>query len=110
MARDRELEELVLDDLGPLPGLSEKPMFGGLAWILDGHLLCAVSDKGIMVRLGKGNDDWALEHEGVSRMVMSRGSMPGWVRAGTETCADEALRRRLLDAAVTFVGTLPPKS
>ena len=110
MARDRELEQLVVDDLGPLPGLSEKAMFGGLAWMLDGHLLCAVSHAGIMVRLGKGNDGWALELDGVSQMVMARGNMPGWVRAGREACADEDLRRRLLDVAVTFVGSLPPKT
>ena len=110
MARDRELEELVLDDLGPLPGLSEKPMFGGLAWMLDGHLLCAARDVGLMVRLGKGNDGWALEHDGIGQVVMSRGGMPGWVRAGPDACADAGLRRRLLDAAVTFVGSLPPKA
>ena len=31
MARDRGLEELILDDIGSLPGLSDKKMFGGLA-------------------------------------------------------------------------------
>ena len=107
--RDRGLEELVLDDLGPLPGLSEKPMFGGLVWLLDGNMLCAVSDKGVMVRLGKDHDAWALALPDVAPMVMSGRSMPGWVRAGLDASADDDRRKRLLDAAVTFVGTLPPK-
>ena len=109
MARDPGLEELVREDLGDRPGLSEKPMFGGLAWLLDGHLLCGARDVGLMVRLGKGNDGWALELPDVEPMVMSGRQMSGWVRAGLDTCADDDLRRRLLDAAVTFVRTLPPK-
>jgi hypothetical protein len=107
--RDPGLEELVVEDLGALPGLSEKKMFGGLAWMLDGHLLCAASEKGIMVRLGKGNDAWALEEPDVAVMVMQGRTMSGWIRAGLDACADDDLRKRLLDKAIAFVATLPPK-
>jgi hypothetical protein len=109
MARDRGLEELILDDIGSLPGLGDKKMFGGLAWMLDGHLLCGARDVGMMVRLGKGNDGWALDLPDVAPMVMSGKQMPGWVRAGPDACADDDLRKRLLDAAIAFVRTLPPK-
>jgi TfoX N-terminal domain len=109
MARDRGLEELILDDIGALPGLSDKKMFGGLAWMLDGHLLCGARDVGMMVRLGKGNDGWALDLPDVALMVMSGKQMPGWVRAGPDACADDETRKRLLDAAIAFVRTLPPK-
>lgn len=109
MARDPGLEELVREDLGDRPGLSEKPMFGGLVWLLDGHMLCGARDVGLMVRLGKDNDEWALELDDVAPMIMSGREMGGWVRAGLDTCADDELRRRLLDAAVAFVRTLPPK-
>ena len=110
MARDRGLEELVRTDLGDRPGLTEKPMFGGLAFMLDGHLLCAASDRGTMMRLGKGQDGWALQHQDVSPMVMQDREMPGWVRAGHDASADDELRQRLLTAAVAFVATLPPKA
>jgi hypothetical protein len=109
MARDRGLEELILDDIGSLPDLSDKKMFGGLAWMLDGHLLCGARDVGMMVRLGKGNDGWALNLPDVAPMIMSGKQMPGWVRAGPDACADDDLRKRLLDAAIAFVRTLPPK-
>ena len=109
MARDRGLEEVILEDIGSLPGLSDKKMFGGLAWMLDGHLLCGARDVGMMVRLGKDNDAWALALPDVAPMVMSGRQMSGWVRAGTDACADDETRRRLLDAAVAFVRTLPPK-
>lgn len=107
--RDPGLEELILEDLGALPDLTEKKMFGGLAWMLDGHLLCGARDVGMMVRLGKGNDSWALEHTDIEPMVMQGRSMQGWVRAGLDACADDTLRKRLLDAAVAFVRTLPAK-
>ena len=109
MARDAGLEELVWEDLGGLSGLTTKVMFGGLAWLLDGHLLCGARDIGLMARLGKGNDGWALEQPDIESMVMSGRQMSGWVRAGLDTCADDELRKRLLDAAVAFVRTLPPK-
>ncbi|MDB5530618.1 MAG: cold-shock domain family protein-related protein [Devosia sp.] len=109
MARDRGLEELILDDLGDLPGLTSKPMFGGLAWMLDGHLLCGARDVGLMVRLGKGNDGWAVALDDVGPMVMAGREMSGWVRAGLDACADDDVRKRLLDAALAFVRTLPPK-
>ncbi|MDK1375067.1 MULTISPECIES: TfoX/Sxy family protein [unclassified Sinorhizobium] len=109
MARDAGLEELVRQDLGERPGLSEKPMFGGLAFLLNGNLLCGAREDGMLARLGKGNDDWALALPGIVQMVMGERRMHGWVRAGAEAYGDDALRRRLLDAAKGYVETLPPK-
>ena len=54
MARDWLLEEMVREALGDTPGIGEKAMFGGLCWLLDGHMLCTASQKGMMARLGKG--------------------------------------------------------
>jgi hypothetical protein len=109
MARDPGLEELVREVLGTEPGLDEKPMFGGLAWLLHGNLLCGARVDRMLVRLGKGNDGWALEQPDVAPMTMQGRPMPGWVRAGATAFGDDALRRRLLDAALTFVRSLPPK-
>nr|WP_245181330.1 TfoX/Sxy family protein [Sinorhizobium mexicanum] len=100
---------MVRQDLGERPGLSEKPMFGGLAFLLNGNLLCGAREDGMLARLGKGNDDWALALPGIVQMVMGERRMHGWVRAGAEAYGDDALRRRLLDAATGFVETLPPK-
>ncbi|KGM34842.1 TfoX/Sxy family protein [Inquilinus limosus] len=109
MARDPGLEELVREALGEEPGLDEKRMFGGLAWLLHGNLLCGARVDSMLVRLGKGNDGWALQQPDVAAMVMQGRAMPGWVRAGAAAYGDDALRRRLLDAALAFVRTLPPK-
>jgi hypothetical protein len=47
-------------------------MFGGRAWLLNGNLLCGARDDGMLARLGKDNEDWALQLKGVVPM-MSRG-------------------------------------
>jgi hypothetical protein len=52
------LEELLRECLQAEPGLTE--MFGGRAWLLNGNLLCGARDDGMLARLGKGNEDWAL--------------------------------------------------
>lgn len=109
MARDPGLEELLREKLGPLPGLSERPMFGGLALLLDGHLLCAARDDGLLIRLGKDRDGWALGLTGIAPMVQARRPMTGWVWAREEAYGDDALRARLIAAALEFVATLPPR-
>ncbi len=110
MARDYGLEEVIREDLGLIPGLAEKPMFGGLAWLLGGHLLCGARDDGLLIRLGKGNDAWALEIEGIRPMTSGRRAMTGWVRAEALAFGDDAIRARLIAESLAFVRSLPPKS
>lgn len=109
MSRDTGLEELIRQEVGARDGVSEKPMFGGLAFLLDGKLLCGARNDGMLVRLGKGNDGWALAIDGIELMVMGDRRMNGWVRAGAAAFGDDALRKRLLDAALAYVLSLPPK-
>lgn len=109
MARDEGLENLLREDLGALRGLTEKPMFGGLAWLLHGNLLCGASDRGMLARLGKRRDAWALAMPDIRPMLSGGRQMQGWVWAGPDAFGDDALRRRLLDAALIFVRSLPAK-
>lgn len=110
MPRDQILEEMVRAELEDVGGLAEKAMFGGLVWLLDGHMLCIASSRGMLARLGKGEDGWALAHPQVQTLVMGDRAMPGWVRVTHEASReDDALRRRLIAAALAFVRTLPSK-
>jgi TfoX N-terminal domain len=109
MPRDEGLETMVTEDLGGLPDLRQTKMFGGMAWMWQGNLLCGARSDGILVRLGKGNDAWALDIPGLSPMVMGGRPMQGWVRLSPEAAGDDALRHRLLTAAKAFVAGLPPK-
>ncbi|GHC62892.1 TfoX/Sxy family protein [Neogemmobacter tilapiae] len=107
--RDEELEALVRRDLGDLEGLELRKMFGGVCWMWRGHLLCGAKEDGVLVRLGKGNDGWALEEEGVRAMEMGGRAMEGWVRLGRDWAEDQDLRIRLLEGAKAFVRGLPAK-
>ncbi len=109
MARDEKLEKLLREDLGTEPGMTEKPMFGGLAWLLDGNLLCAAGEDGMLARLGKDRDGWALEQHDIAPMISRGRRMPGWVRAGPAAFGNDALRRKRLNAALAFVRSLPAK-
>jgi hypothetical protein len=109
MARDRGLEELLSDHLAGTPGLTQKAMFGGMAWLVNGNLLCGAREDGMLVRLGKNNDAWALTIPGIAPMVMQGRKMNGWVRAAAEVYGDDTLRRKLLQAALDFSRTLPKK-
>jgi hypothetical protein len=109
VARDEGLEELLRDDLKSEPGLTEKAMFGGRGWLLHGNLLCGARDDGMLARLGRDNDAWALAMSDIVPMISRGRRMAGWVRAGPEVFGDDALRRSLLDAALAFVRSLPAK-
>ena len=109
MARNQVLEDLLNDDLAQVRGITEKAMFGGRAWLLHGNLLCGARDDGMLARLGKGNDTWALARPGIAPMISRGRLMQGWVRAAPEAYEDDALRRKLLKAALDFNRTLPKK-
>jgi len=109
MARDKGLEEIINDDLESEFGIRQKAMFGGWAWLLDGKLLCGARDDGMLIRLGKGNDAWALQVPGIVPMISRGQVMQGWVRADSQVYGNDELRSKLLSSALRFVRTLPEK-
>lgn len=109
MARDEGLETAVAGDLAGLGDLRTVKMFGGLAWMLRGNLLCGARHDGVLCRLGKGNDGWTRDIAAAAPMMMGDRRMEGWVRLSPGGAADDALRARFLSAARAFVESLPPK-
>jgi hypothetical protein len=109
MARDKGLEEIVSDELRSTPAVTEKAMFGGWAWLLNGNLVCGAREDGMLVRLGKGNDAWALQVPGVVPMISRGKPMQGWGRADARAYGDDTIRRKLIAAAIDFVASLPKK-
>jgi hypothetical protein len=109
MARDKGLEELLSGSLESVPGVTQKAMFGGLAWLLNGNLLCGARSDGMLVRLGKENESWALKTPGIASMMMRERRMHGWVRATAEAYGNDVLRKKLIDAALMFNQSLPKK-
>jgi len=95
MTYDRELADRVRAALSAEPGVTEKTMFGGLAFLVDGSLAVAASRKGgLMVRCDPARADELTTADGVARMVMRGREMDGWLGVADDVVDDEdALRR-----------------
>ena len=112
MPRDPGLEELVKSSLANTRGLSEKaisekPMFGGWAYLHHGNLLIGARRGSLLLRVGKDNEAWANQIPGVATAIMGGRRMSGWVRATPEAYGNDTLREKLIDAALAFTGSLP---
>lgn len=108
MPWDEGLAQLMRDDLAPHP-VTEKKMFGGLAFLLNGHMVCGIHKGGAMFRVGKPNEAAALAVPGASPMMFTGRPMSGMVDCSDEACADDARRGRLMALSLSFVQALPPK-
>jgi TfoX N-terminal domain len=108
MAYDPGLAQTLRDALSDLP-MAEKNMFGGLAFLLNGHMVCGLHKGGAMVRVGKGNYEAALTLPGVRPMLFTGKPMAGMVDVADVSVEDDSLRGQLLDMALTTVRALPPK-
>ena len=109
MAYDEGLAETFRGALTGRAGVTEKKMFGGLCFLLQGNMLCGTYRGGGMYRVGKANEAAALALPHVRPMTMTGRAMPGLVDVDREAIADPALRDRLLALALDFVGGLPAK-
>ena len=108
MAFDAGLAQLLRDDLAGAP-VEEKRMFGGLAFLLDGHMVCGVHTGGAMFRVGKDRHDAALAIPGATPMMFTGRPMSSMVDCSDEACVDDVRRGQLMALALATVRALPPK-
>ncbi len=108
MAYDEYLAERVRDLTAHRPEVSEKKMFGGICFFLNGNMLCGVEVGRYMFRVGKEQEAKALKKPGASTMDITGRPMGGLVHVSDSVCEGEGLKQ-WLDMAEQFVGLLPPK-
>ena len=108
MAYDEKLAERVREILAADPALSERKMFGGLAFMLDGNMCCGIVADRLMLRLGPDLAQSALERPHVQPMDFTGRPMTGMVYVADEGIRGNALRP-WVEQAAGFVRTLPPK-
>jgi TfoX/Sxy family transcriptional regulator of competence genes len=107
---DEDLVHRLRELLAREDAITEKKMFGGLAFLLHGNMSVAASrNGGLLVRIDPADADACLARPHVSPMEMGGRSMDGWI-----TVAPDGLRTRPELAAwvrrgVAFAKTLPPK-
>ena len=86
-----------------------KRMFGGLTFMIEGNMLCCVSAKGLMVRVGAAAESDVLARPFVARCFGAGRPMAGFLMVAAEGVASDADLRVWLDLAFAYVGGLPPK-
>ncbi|MGK8525419.1 TfoX/Sxy family protein [Nocardia asteroides] len=107
MAYDAELAERIRDLIGPGPQLTERKMFGGLAFLINGNMAVAASGQGgLLVRVDRDEGERLLG-DAVQPMVMGGREMAGWLLV-TAVDDDEVLRK-WVERGVAYARTLPPK-
>ena len=88
--------------------LSEKRMFGGVCFLLNGNMLCGAGNNGYMIRTDRADAAKTESLPGGRPVVMSGRAMAGFYWVDPEACDTKALGRWLALAAA-YVGALPPK-
>jgi hypothetical protein len=109
VAYDEALADRVREALSDRQELSEREMFGGIAFMLAGNMACGVIGDDLLVRLGKEDAAKALEERHVRPMDFTGKPMKTTVYvdpAGTASDSDVA---GWVDAAAGFAESLPPK-
>ena len=110
MAYDEELADRIRDALVGEPGLNEKRMFGGLAFLVDGHLAASASGQGgMLLRCDPAETDSLVTEPHVARFVMRGREMDGWRRVSPEAVRTEEALRSWLARGVAHARALPPK-
>jgi hypothetical protein len=108
MAYDDGLAQRVRDRMMDEPGVSEKKMFGGLAFLTAGNMTVGVHGDNLIARIDPKAMDAALAEPGVRPFDMTGRPMRGWVLVASDGLTDQELERWITRAR-GYVGTLPPK-
>ena len=111
MAYDVELASRVRDVLTGEPGVTERPMFGGLAFLINGHLAVSASSKGgLLVRVDPARTATLLDAPRVQRFEMRGRKMDGWLHVQAAAVNAEHDLERWITRAVEYTRSLPAKS
>lgn len=109
MAYDEALADRVRRVVGPRQDVTERKMFGGIAFLLDGKMFCGVVRGELMVRVGPAGYDAALARRHVRPMDFTGRPMNGYVFVSAEGCKTDASVAPWAEASLSFVAPLPIK-
>ena len=111
MAYDAELADRIRELMDSTPGLTEKKMFGGLAFLIAGNMAIAASGQGgAMVRVDP-EQSGALLASTTATMVEMRGRlMPGWLRVSSDDLRTDDELAPWVERGAGYAQSLPPKA
>jgi TfoX/Sxy family transcriptional regulator of competence genes len=107
---DEDFAGRIREALADVDGISEKSMFGGRAFLLDGNMAVGIMSTGeLMVRVGPDATDDALSKPHTRLFEMRGRSMTGWVIVALEGVKTKRQLGSWVNRGVTFASSLPPK-
>lgn len=110
MAFDQRLAERVSVALEDIPDVREQQMFGGVAFLVGGHMACGVVGDELMLRLGEEGADAALDERHVRPMDFTGRPMSTMVFVESAGIKSDRVLAGWIRLALTYVETLPPKT
>ena len=110
MAYDEDLAERIRELIGNDRGLTEKKMFGGLAFLIGGNMAVGVSGQGgLLVRVDPQESDELVASTSAYPMEMRGRQMHGWLRVDTEDVESDSELASWVERGTSYARSLPPK-
>jgi TfoX/Sxy family transcriptional regulator of competence genes len=110
MAFDEDLANRIRELMAGEPGVTEKRMFGGLAFLVGGNMSVAASGQGgLMVRVDPEQTEALVADSHASRLVMRGLEMDGWLRVDSEGIRATHQLELWVKRGVAYARSLPPK-
>ena len=109
VAFDEGLAERIRDQVGDAPTVSERKMFGGLAFLSNGNMCFGVIGEDLLVRVGPESYATALARPHVREMDLTGRPMRGIVVVDSTGLGEDDRLRSWLDRGLAFTDSLPPK-
>jgi TfoX/Sxy family transcriptional regulator of competence genes len=109
VAYDEGLADRIRDVISAREGVTERRMFGGIAWMVNGNMAAGVMGDDLMVRLEKDDLQQALGEPGARPFEMKGKPTAGFLIVSSEVLGTEAELARWVDCGADFAASLPPK-
>ena len=106
MAYDEKLADRIRRALEGRAGVTEKKMFGGLAFLLGGKMFCGIVKDELMVRVGPDRHEESIAKPHARTMDFTGRPMKGFVFVGAAGCRTEKAVKPWVERGAAFVSTL----
>ena len=110
MAYDEDLADRIRVALSDQDGVTDRRMFGGLAFMVNGHMAVGASGQGgLLLRVDPAETESLVGEDGVTRFEMRGREINGWVRVDPTAVASDDQLKRWVDVGVAYARSLPAK-